>query len=201
MPLALLSDLKSLVDIGDASQDALLTGLLTTATGEIERYCGRVLLYVDADQVETHDGGRPSIWLKRWPVTQIVSVKEASDYDFAAATALTANDDYRAVLRRGRLIRRPDGACWLDAPDAVQVTYRGGYLDPASGSLGSVEYVPAHIQRACLLQAAYLWQRRQQLGQASVSAAGPGGVVFSQAPYELLPAVKDLLRDERRMAE
>lgn len=198
MPLATRSELKTTLGIADTVNDAGLDLALRAATAMLDRYCDRVLSYEASDAVEQYDGGGWEVRLKRWPVTHLVSVKEASDYNFAGATALTANTDFYAVTTRGRLIRLPMEARWIAGFGVVQVTYRGGYSDPGGAPVPQVSYPPAHIQSACLLQAAELWKRRREPGYQVVFGVGEVSGGYAP-PTELLPSVKELLRGERRI--
>lgn len=199
--LAKLDALKTRldIDIADTSQDTLLSGVLDGASRAIERHCRRVILYVDSDVTELHHGGGWTLHLKRWPITSIVSVKEASDYDFAAATALTADTDFRAVATRGDLVRLPIEARWLAGVETIQVVYRGGYTSPDDAPVGGVAVVPTHIQEACLLQGAVLLERRKDPGR-KIPTQMPGGMSSGAVPdLELVKQARDLLIGERRM--
>jgi hypothetical protein len=196
--LAKLSDLKARLDISDGSSDALLTALLTSMTAAAARYCNRGLEYVAAGLTELHDGGCPTLWLRSWPIVAFTSVKEAGDYDFASAAALTENTDFRAVRSRGRLIRLPEESAWLEGTETIEVKYTAGWNDPAAASVPGVDYPPGHVQEAILLQAADLWRRKSEPGYAKTF--GVGGVAGGFAtPIDWLPLAKELLDPERRL--
>lgn len=204
--LGSLVTLKRRLGIGDTSQDTLLADCLAAATGEIERWCDRTIVYAAADITEQRcGGGYAELRLRCWPITSVVSVKEAADGDFAAATALTQDGDYR-VLERGRLVRLPYGATWISAGEflqalpTVQIVYRGGYAGPDDAPVSGVATAPQNLQEACILQAAHLYQRRTRPGASSSGMAGPGGSLTFEKEYGLLVAVQELLRGERRMA-
>lgn len=202
MALAGLASFKRRLgrDTGDTSEDVLLSGILDGVTAMIEQHCQRALEYVDADATEYYHGGAGTILLRRWPVTTIASVKEDSEYDWAAATALVADEDYRLQAERGRLIRLPFGSTWLEGPDVVQVIYRGGYLGPDATPVSGVSVAPEHIQEAVLQQGAELFKRRKDLGAYSTGLTGinAGSMVFYSG-FDLLPGVKGLLEGERRL--
>ena len=198
MPLALLSDLKPRLDIeaSDTSHDTLLTALLAGVSVLFDQQYERELLYEDADVTEQLDGGRRDLPLKRWPITSIASVKESATYDWASATALTADVDYVKIAERGILTRLPEGTRWLDGRRVVQVVYCGGWLDPAD--LGTLAYVPAHIQEACLMQAVEFWNRKDAPGYKVVVGMAAGMTSGYAPAIELLPIVKQLMARERR---
>lgn len=198
MPLALLSNLKPRLDIeaSDTSHDTLLTALLTGVSALFDQHYERGFLYIDSDVTEQLDGGRRDLLLKHWPITSIVSVKESMTCDWASATALTADVDYVKIPSRGRLTRLPKGTRWLDGPRVIQVVYRGGWLDP--DDLGTIAYVPAHIQEACLMQAVEFWNRKDEPGHKVVVGMAAGMTSGSAPAVELLPIVKQLMVRKRR---
>lgn len=198
MALALLTDLKTRLGIDGAGLDAVLNQALRGAGAMLNTYCGRRLEYADADATEQFDGGGWDLRLARFPLVGAPIVKIAADYNFAAAAALTAGADYVADPVRGVLTRLPDGARWPAGRCTIQVVYRGGYVDPATTPLPTgTQYAPAHIQEAALLTAADLYRRRDEPGYKVVWSAGEVSGGFAPA-VELLPAVKALLRGERR---
>lgn len=200
--LALLNDLKVLLKQTSTDNDARLGLMLKTATAQIEQYCDHTLLY--AAGVETLDGGASWLLLDRYPVVSVASVIESAGRDWSGATPLVEGDDFLVRADRGRLIRLPDETLWIDGSQTVRVDYAGGYVDPAVVSLpDGASYAPEHLQSACLMQAMHLWQRHQQLGQASVSpvtgGGAGGGVVFTTGEYGLLKEVMAMVDGERRL--
>lgn len=200
--IAKLSELKTMTnnDAGTA-EDARLTIALVWAQALMERHCGRLF---ESATTETmyHDGGGYGLYLNRWPlydVTLALNVTIATDYNWAAATVLTPNVDYRGNAARGTVTRLPDGARWPAGPQIIRTIHRGGYTDPATTPLPSgCVYVAAHIQAAALLEATDLYKRRDEPGYKIV-AAMPGGMASGYAPtIELLAIAKELLRGERR---
>lgn len=203
MPLARRSDLKTRFGVTDSVADGRFDAALEAATRMIERWCDRSLLYAAADLTEQLDGGEFRIRVRRWPIVKLTSVKEAADYSFASATALTSNQDMFINTARGWIERLPIGTRWLDGPGVVQVVYRGGYIAPDDDAIYTdpVSFVPEHIQQACLLQAADMYRRQDEPGYKVVFGGGGGaaGVTGGFAPeIKMLAAVQELLRGERR---
>lgn len=202
--LAKLADLKVRLDTPSGSaQDAALTAALTGAGAMIAAWCDRVLEYAAADIVEDLDcdGDAWDLRLRCWPVVDVPSapsVVESATRDFAGAAALEEDRDYRLARTRGLLTRLPIGRRWTAGLGTVRVTYRGGYVDPAAAPVSGVAYVPAGIQEACLLQAVELYRRRGEPGYKVVAGMAEGISAGYAPPVELLPAVKELLRGERR---
>lgn len=198
--IAKLADLKTRLGIAGSAQDNTLTQILKDVGAMFDTHCNRTLLYSASDETEYFDGDVGELLLRRWPIVSITSVKEDDDQDWANATALTLNSDYRRHDPRGRLIRLPDDTRWLAGPNTVQVIYKGGYNDPAEAAIAGVSYVPERIQQAALLQAQFGWERRNQMSQASTSpVGGAGGVVSTQSEYGMLRQVREMLASERRL--
>ena len=198
--LAVLSDLRTQLNISGTDEDARLTTALNTATAMLEQHCRRRLEYVAADQTETYDGGDGTIYLLRWPVTTIVSVKEDLDGDFASVDALVSGTDYRLIADRGRLLRLPSGLAWLCGDRSVQVIYRGGWADPNSAAPSGTSHPPQHVQSACLLQAAECYKRRSDPGYKAAEGAA-GGIQFGYSPdMKLVEAAEAVIASERRVA-
>jgi len=186
----------------------LLLQALVGAGAMIGTHCRRVLEYAAANIVAYFDGDSWDLRLNCYPVyvpstglpaDGLLVVKEASDYGFAGATALVADIDYRVNLARGILTRLPDGARWMPGVQTVQVSWRGGYCDPATSPAPTgVSYVPAHIQEACLIQAVELYKRRLQPGEVLGGNMAGGLSITSMAATDLLPSVERILRAEVR---
>lgn len=219
MRLATIAELRARVGIaeGDTAHDALLGTMLDAATAAIEKYCDRGCVYPypagGASLTEIHDGGCELLYLRYWPVASIGAIVETLDGDYDSAVPLP-DTDYLAVTygthgegaadrARGRVMRMPRGARWLAGASAVAVTYRGGWLDPryTPGPLDPPLITEGHALRsACVEQAAYQWQRRDQLGAGGVSMVGPSAGALSPArEVALLDFVKEMLQGERRL--
>ena len=205
--LAKLADLKTLLEISGTAQDDLLSLLLAEVTAQIEQHCGREFLYAAADRTEYFDGGELDLRLAVWPVAGYLAggslarpvVKIAFDYAFDVMPASVENLDYVVRWKRGILTRLPDETCWPAGPGRIQVVYRGGYNDPSALPVDGMDYVPPHVQQACLAQCEYLFSRHRERGPTNFSMpGGAGGAGFSQA-YDLLPSVKKQLRIEVRV--
>lgn len=196
--LAKVAELKTRLGIEGSAQDANLANILRGAGALLERYCGRVFEYSATARVKVFDGDDYDLRLDCWPIVGEPVVKLALDRDFAAATALTAGTDY--LIDRGRgLIRYPHaGVRWPAGLGIIQVSWTGGYVDPATTPLPTgAEYVPAHVQEACLLEAADLWRRKDEPGYKVVWQNGEVSGGFAAA-LEIIPLVRALLGSERR---
>jgi len=196
--LAKVAELKARLGIEGSAQDTNLSNVLRGASALLDRHCGRVFEYSATARVKVYDGDEFDLRLDCWPIVGDPVVKLALDRDFAAATALTAGTDYLIDRARG-LIRYPyQGVRWPVGLAIIQVSWTGGYVDPATTPLPpGTEYVPGHIQEACLLEAADLWRRKDEPGYKVVWQSGEVSGGYAAA-LEIIPLVRALLANERR---
>jgi hypothetical protein len=164
------TELKAWLGISDATDDMLLGSVLDDASREIDRITGRHFFETDAGTVryftavnddelsitdcvtltavET-DNGADRTYAYTWAVT---------DYDLLPENAATADEPYTL------LAEAPGGS--YDFPVGVRkgVKLTGTWGWPA---------IPAEINRACLLRAAWLFKRKDSpLGVAGNSDLG-----------------------------
>jgi len=200
--LATLTQLKSWLSIDESGEDSVLTAALETASDMIAQHCNRTIEYVDADLTEQFDGGVSELLTQAWPIVSVASVKYSETYDFAGATAETADSDYHVVSTRGRIARLPLGTLWTKGVQCWQVVYRGGYWPPdAVGDKpdGVADLIDKFV-KACLLQAAELRNRMTEPGYKVVEGLVGGAGNVGYAPdMELVKSVKALLVGERRV--
>jgi len=196
--LCTLAELKDHLGlaVSDASHDLTLAAIAAALSPVFDRYLGRIILLTADDATDYYTGGGPNLWLRRYPVVSITSVIDDPLYAFEAADALTANTDYRLVNGGVNGVLRSLTGHWLDAPDAIAVTYRGGYCSAGSTPGEGETPLPGDIRLAAVLQAAFLFKRRDDIGLQSVSFEG--GAIQKFAPLELLAAVRQLLEPYKR---
>ena len=190
--LCTLGDIKLRLGESQTSVDNLINQIITNISALFDSFCRRILLVTAASVTEYFTGEGLYLPLPRYPVVELTTVKEAYDYAFTTATALTLNTDYRIINGglNGLLYRV--NRQWCSLADSVQVVYRGGYcpagVDPAAGEFA----LPADLREAAILQACLAFKRRDDLG---LSGAGFDGGSFNKfADLELLPVVKDILK-------
>lgn len=197
--LCTLADIKSRLSLTttDADRDAMLTTIIASVTSMFESFCSRRFIVPSAAVTEYYTGAGPWLQVMYYPIVSIVSIKESLDYDYALATALIDDTDYRLVNagRKGCIYR-----CWGDwpacPPDAIQIVYRGGYTAAGSTPGTGETAVPEDLKEAAILQAALFYKRRDDLGLSGGSF--PGGSYAKFTDIELLPAVKDILNNGYR---
>jgi len=196
--LCTLADIKDRLGIGvdnteyDSMLNRIILGLEDVFNGET----GRKLLMTNADVTEYHTGSGRYLQLERYPVISITSVRESALYTFGDESALTADTDYRLVRDGKNGIIHRIGFKWSEFDDAIQVIYRGGYCG-ADEMPGEGEHaLPADLREAAILQASFIYKRRNDIGLSSVSAEG--GSISKFSAMDLLPLVKETLNRYRR---
>jgi hypothetical protein len=192
-----LTDVRQRVgyETANTTDDDLIIDIERGVAAAFDRYCNRTLIDTGASITEYYKGGADTLVLASYPVISITSVKEASDYDFTNADALTVSDDYRSVDDKGILKRL--STRWLDGEDTVQVVYRGGYQLAGTTPETGETALPNDIREAAIQQVVYWLRRRHDLGLSSTSAQG---MSISKDDGDLLPSVKMILDRYKRYA-
>lgn len=149
--LALLADVKAWLTVSNATDDALLSRLITDLSGAICAYLSRPSL-IPRTVAERYDGnGKSRLYLRQFPVVAIASLL-INDNAIAAAPAPTAGASFP---QSGYLLSPWDGAppgkiqaidlfgsaghFWLGRQNVV-VTYTAGYQ--VSGESATVPLAP-----------------------------------------------------------
>lgn len=190
--LAKLTDIQSWPGLS-GTDDAFMTLLIEAASALFADVCDRTLEKT-AVTADLHDGGARDIHVRAYPIVSVAAVKEAVDYAFDDATALTADDDYYVHVGGDRISRI--GTTWLAGRDTVQVSYTGGYVDPADTPGENERAVPADLQHACGEQVRFWYLRCNDIGLTTVSHGQDQITQITKAP--LLPSVRAVLDRYRR---
>lgn len=150
--LLTLADLKALLGITSAAEDARLTLLLAQASNICANYCSRVFAkegVTETFRLSRNDrfGGRmrfdgiqqeaESLILNRYPVDSAVAIVLTED------DTLLATTDYAVNYDNGMITRLFDGVPMNWAADKVVVSYTGGYTLPAAA--------PGDLAHACTI--------------------------------------------------
>jgi uncharacterized phiE125 gp8 family phage protein len=190
-----LARVKSQLDISGSSEDTLIALMITAVSRQIEKYIGRPL--VIETLTEEYDGHARmhSIYLRRYPVQDIFSIKTRSDWKFGDADAIDA-DLYHVISETGEIL--------LDfsprvGPKSVQINYKAGFADEtveSGADSGLVEDYP-DVALSADFQVAETWRRRDQAAPRRTTVAG-SGLEWEEA-LQFLPIVRDLLSPYRRM--
>lgn len=203
MAQLLLCDLTTDIKSGILSQlsavtthDTLLTTFIKAFSGAgdalklsgAEQYCSRMLASGTYTEYFSSDGSRTKIPVLAYPITSITNIWVDSERSFGDSTKLDSSD-YVADQQGGPFIRLKYTS-FAFGIDNIKVTYAGGIAATTAA-------VPDDLRLACMMQVAFWFQRRDQLGLTGASVSGGSISVFSPMTY--LPQVKDILNLYRRM--
>lgn len=168
----------------EASRD-LIERMIEATTARFERECRRSFRTATETEVLSPSRGQKSLWLKRYPISSVTSLKEDTSGDFTIATVFDP-DDYYVNSERGRIdLRRHD---FVAGKGSVQVVYNGGLY-------AEVGACPLDLRDACARQVAFLWEGRSRLG---VSSQSIGGTSTTRYATDLLPDVQAVLAQYKR---
>lgn len=195
--ICLLSDVKDRLEMtAETKHDDRLRRIIAGVEQLFENWCRRKLIMNTSDITEYYTGLGSRLQLKRYPVISITSVKEAWDYDFDNADELVADVDYRLVGGGDKGIIYKMYGTFKALPDSVQVIYRGGYA-PAGASLGENEIaMPADLREAAIIQAALVFNRRDDMGVGGLSFDGGGFQKIDST--EICRPAKEILEHYKR---
>ena len=181
-----LSDVKAWLQTGaspfPATDDALLSRLITAASGFIDAWLHRPIL--SADWLEIRDGtGGQRLALANFPVTAVLSLTidglnippAPPDGGFGPGYTFTATE---LALRGFVFTRRPQN---------VIITYTAGYRT-----------VPPDIAQACIELVCRRYRERSRTGEVAKSRGASETVTFSQK--DISDDVKTLLAQYRAAA-
>ena len=179
MNLADLTDVKNFLELTKTEYDDLLNKLLSSYSARIETFLNRSL--AKTARTETFNAGRKNFYLSAYPIdlTQPFTVVWETQ-------TVTKDSDYYVWTDSGvvEFFWTPN---WIK-PQGIKITYTGGY--------NNLTDLPQPIQLATMMQVAFVFRRRKDIGLSSISM--PDGSVSVNAPTKLLPEVVDILREYRR---
>lgn len=198
LDICTLNDVKTRLghDLAGDEHDTALTSVIEGIQGIFENECQRKLFIPAADVTEYYTGQSDMLMVKRYPIVSVTSIKEAYDYDFDNADALTENDNFR-ILNGGKsgVIKRIHTR-WQSQDDGIQIIYSGGFcaagVEPEAGETA----LPSDLREAAIEQASFIYKRKDDIGLSAQSFGDASMSKFSR--IELLPMVKAILKDHRR---
>jgi hypothetical protein len=194
--LCTLDDCKTRRGLTNTDSDTLLARIIMGVHSAFESYCRRPLLLSAAAVTEYYTGQGRHLQLARYPIAAITSIKEAADFNFTAATALVADEDYRVISSGTKGVLRSMLGSWDPNPDAIQVVYRGGFVAAGDAAGTGETALPDDLREAAIEQAVFLFQRKDDMGLVAVS--GVGGSINKQVDMNLLPQVRQILDNYRK---
>jgi len=178
MLLASLDDVKTFLEKTDTQHDGLLEQIITGVSARIELFLNRNL--EQKERTQYFDAGKRYYYLPAYPIDITATLTVTLD-----GTVQDKDDDYFIWEDEG-LIEFYSAPTYIE-PKQLKIVWTGGYTSTT---------VPEDIKYATILQSAYIFRRRKDLGASSVSS--PNGSISVSAPTDLLPDVKKLLQSLRR---
>jgi len=190
MKLVSLADVKTFLEITATSFDALLTMIIQNASASVETYLNRNLEKIE--RVAYYNAGKRYIYLPAYPIdstTQLIvefcDSIQTKDVDF-----FVRNDV--------GLIEFPEFSVPLYMnPNELEITWTGGYAEIGATDDKYLD-VPLNIRDATMIQVAYTFRRRKDIGVASVSLPD-GSISKNPIDNRLLPEVRSSLSAFRRV--
>jgi hypothetical protein len=188
--LVSLSEVKAFLDITVTDYDSLINTLIQNVSDRIQTFLNRQLLKEQRTQYFTT--GKKKYYVNGYPVDTSTTITVMIDNDIQAI-----NDDYYLWADDG--LFEFEYTATLTQPKEMSITYTGGYpgsLTMVGGKATYVLSVPDAIGYACLLQVAFIFRRRKDIGLTSISM--PDGSVSTLYAGDLLPEVKNILKMYRK---
>lgn len=146
---------RGALGILDQSQDEVLQGFVSRASGVIAAYCKRVFAVETVTETFRLDRLQEDLLLSRYPVISVTSIAENG-------TALTVDTDFEVDAAKGIITRLyNDRAAWWPMCK-VTVVYSSGY-----------ETKPGNLQQACveLVKSYYLSADRDPMVRSESTEA------------------------------
>jgi hypothetical protein len=175
-------NLKIYVKVPEKQKDDKIFGIIVDhVSSRIQSALNRIL--TSAEYTEKYNAGKKFYFLKAFPIDMgtppVVTV---------AGTTKTKDVDYFVWEQEGMI--EFDVAPTRSKPQEVQVVYTGGY-----SATDGILNVPDDLKRACMIQSAHDYKRRDELGLSAVRMGD--GSVNVQTKTELLPEVVSILKSYR----
>ena len=184
MSIVTVSELKAFIDPNEtsAANDTLLGTIIGIVEKQVESYLGREIATGTHTEYYDIDYHQDALHLRHTPVTSVTSIHDCLDYEYDAAD-LVDSSDYTLFSTDG-IVQLKSGY-FSEGRRTVKVIYVGGWADGSE---------PADMLGAIMLQCAYLYQHRNDLGAKQISLGAPGLGTISKASEEaLIPQVQRML--------
>lgn len=186
-------ELKTILDIGDAADDAAIERALNAASRLVDRWCGQrfwkdtedTTRYLTAQQAHTVLLASAASDLDTVNLLSVTSLALDLTGDGAYGTSWTEDTEYflapRAADTSGRpytQLRTLNGRCWPSGPEAIKIVGRFGWPS-----------VPDEVVQATLIQASVLFKRATEGAAPIVTMDGAtlsGGSKYLDREAQLL---------------
>ena len=185
MSIKLISeeDLKLFLEEEDPDFNDQFGQLIPQVSAQIETFLNRRLK--EEARTQYFSGGRRYYYVDAFPIN-------TSPAPIVLEGDVTQNpdDDYYTFEEEGLFEFQYTTLNWR--PKTIKITWTGGYTEDAETN---VLAVPDDMKQACLLQCAYTFKRRRDLGNSGAST--PNGNISYTGAIALLKGVKELLYPHR----
>jgi hypothetical protein len=185
--LASLDEIKAYPGMNTASQQdtTWITILIQAFSQLVETRTNRKLEYKSWTEYASPPPCSRFIQLAAFGTSSgsITSVSEDLDGVFGVDTVLDPGD-YGYDPETGMLFRRY--TFWMPGHRSVKVVHTGGLMS-------ATEDVPADLKMACIMQVAFWYQRRNELGITQRTQAG--GAITVQGTSKILPEVEEIINN------
>ena len=178
------------IDSGDTAANTLLARLISRVSGLVENYLNRSVLSTSRTYQTDVARGQGEIFLPAYPVSSITSIKNDVLRQFDASTVIDSGD-YYLESTSGRV---SFDVVIVPGRGVLQVVYTGGMAEDTSSFITAYPDIAEAVDE----QVAYHWMQRNRVGEVSQTTAG--GSVSTVSLAALLPTVKGVLANHRRLA-
>jgi hypothetical protein len=167
--LVTVSEAKVYLGVAGTADDANIALQISAASEAISTFCGRTFQVETVRETFWGARGAEQLSLSRWPVSQIVSVREDGTLLVAA--------DYQNDSRKG-LLRRLSGDGAIAWGNKVVVEYSAGFVN-----------IPAGLREACFLAVQAMRESlNREVGTKSERVEGFSQITYFGIQAEGLPA-------------
>ena len=187
MKLISRANLKTYLSIAATTYDDLLDLIISQTSARLQKYLNRKLKKQEYTEYFNIPISRKTFNLRAYPI-DLTEDFTVTQYDVED----TINVDYFVYEDKG-IVQYYTERTRCSEPKCMKFVYTGGYEELYTDS----EYVldvPDDIQRAAMIQSAYDFKRRKDIGLTTTTT--PDGSI-SKANDTLLPEVVDILKSYR----
>jgi hypothetical protein len=195
MLLVSLEDVKAFVEKNDTSHDYLIGMIIEYVSSRVEAFLNRSLTKEYRTKVFDIVDKKRRYFLTSYPIDSSANITVTLDENVQ-----TIDSDYYVWFDEG-VVEFDFFPTYLE-PKQLEITWLGGYDVVTTTIAGTVkniiEDIPDAIKFAVLLQSAFVYRNRTNIGVTSVTL--PNGSINGIYFGDLLPEVKSILHMYRKPA-
>lgn len=170
---------KEAKEIKSSTKDGKIQTLITQVSALIENYCNRKFTTYSASQsakVEWHDGQTNKVFLKEFPVIEVISVKTSTDGGItqtALVEADSARSGYLADIEEGSVFTQQSIYNFIDEYDikyrSLEIEYTAGYTE---------DTIPEDL-KLCVIDLVHYYETGENIPSKSLG----GATIDNALPY------------------